>query len=86
MNTLLMKVSQKSLARPLSTYEFVLYGHFKSVVTNDQTRQLVISKDLIGMRFSSSLIRIDFKDEITTFNPYIMIESNHNYLFEYSIK
>ena len=59
-------------------------GHFKPVVTKDQTRQLVISKDHIGMRFSSSLIRINFKDEITTFNPYITIDSNHNYMFEYS--
>ena len=57
-------------------------GHFRPVVTNDQTRQLVISKDHIGMRFSSSFIRINFKDEITTFNPYIAINSNHNHMFK----
>ena len=61
-------------------------GHFKPVVTNDQTRLLVLSKDHIRMRFSSSLIsiRIHFKDEISTFNPYITINSNHDYTFEYN--
>ena len=53
------------------------------VVTNDQTRQLVLYKDDISMRFSSSLIRITFKDEITRYNPYITINSNHDYMFEY---
>ena len=47
------------------------FGHFKPVVTNNQTRQLVLSKDHIRMRFFFSLIRINFKDEITTSNPYI---------------
>ena len=49
----------------------VRISHFKPVVTNDQTRQLVLYKDRIRMRSSSSLIRITFKDEMTTFNPYI---------------
>ena len=61
-------------------------GHFKPVVTNDQTRQLVISKDLIGMRFSYSSIRINFKDEIKTFNPYIMINSSLNYMFTSQVR
>ena len=42
----------------------------------------MLSKDHIGMGFSFSLIRINFKDEITTFNPYIRINSNHNYILE----
>ena len=68
----------------LSQGSAVGISHFKPVVTNDQTRQLEFSKDHIRMRFSSSLIRINFKDEITTFNPYITINSNHNYMFEYT--
>ena len=58
-----------SLVKKRLVISAVGIGHFKPVVTNNQTRQLVISKDLIGMRLSSSLIRINFKDEITTFNP-----------------
>ena len=63
---------------------YVRINHITPVVTNDQTRQLVLYKDHIRMRFSFSLIRINFRDAITTFNPYITINSNHNYLFEYN--